>query len=156
MDETHTYNWLQYAPQHQASPLEIKVESSTLESIAYSLLSPPLSPSFPRSVPESATFLASTSSRRRSNTSTASTKRVKPYPILTRELRLRGEDTGKMANQSYGTWSPSGIKGVSSRSHYQPDSSNRRSSDGDQQPSSSYLAPNTFVTVSSYIDRCMC
>lgn len=154
MENSHTYSWLQYAPQPQARPLEIKVESSTLDAQAFTLLSPPSSPSYPRSVPsENATFPSSIVGRKRSSTSTStsSPKRVKPYPILTRDNRHRAEDN-TMAHQPYGTWSPSGIKGTSTRAHFpvEPTSPNRRSSDGDQQPPSSYPVPNTFAAVSLF------
>src|ERR1700691_5399735 len=144
--DSHTYNWLQCALQSQVHPVDIKVESS-LEPSAFPLLSPPSSPALARSVlTESTLFPASFPNPRRSHTSIARSKRVRPYPILTRDPYFLGEDTSIMAN----TWSPPGIKGGSSRTHFPIDqgSSNRRSSDGEQQVPSTYGIPNTFGTVS--------
>jgi hypothetical protein len=127
--EAHTYNgWLVHSFPSQARPVDIKVEPA-LESSVFPLFSPPSSPQ--RSPTESAAF---SSSRRRSNTSIANSKRVKPYPILTRELHLSGGDIDTMAN----TWSPPGSKGGSARAHFPVEqaSQNRRTSDGDPQVSS--------------------
>jgi hypothetical protein len=139
------YNWL-HDGFHSQAPADVKVEAA-LESSVFTLLSPPSSPHTSRSVPtESAVIPVSAPSRRRSNTSIASSKRVKPYPISTRELYFRGEDTGPMAN----TWSPTGSNGGSGRAHF-PVEPPRRSSDGDQQGPPSYGLPNTFTMVSPTI-----
>ena len=151
--EDHTYSWLEDTFPTQARPVDIKVESA-LEPSVFPLLSPPSSPQSVST--ESVAFSGSASSRRRSNTSAASPKRLKPYPILTREVYLRGEHTGTMAN----TWSHPGSKGGSSRAPFPVEQSplSRRSSDGGQQvsSSSSYGPSNTFPTVCQnyiYISR---
>jgi hypothetical protein len=139
------YNWLQDALHSQTRSVDVK-EESALDSSVFTLLSPPSSPLFSRSVPtESTIYPVLAPSRRRSNTSIASSKRVKPYPIATRELHFRRDDTGIMAN----TWSPPGSKGGSGRAHF-PVEPHRRSSDGDQQ-GTSYGLPNTFSMVSQRI-----
>ena len=152
MDDPHTYSWLQYAPPPQARSLEIKVESSILDAQEFALLSPPSSPSHPRPVPSGeVTFPSSIVGRKRSSTSApaSSLKRVKPYPILIRDIRHRAEDSKMAHHQPYGTWSPPGIRSTSTRPHLaEPSSPNRRTSDGDQQIPSSYSIANTFTAVS--------
>ncbi|KZP28094.1 hypothetical protein FIBSPDRAFT_927769 [Athelia psychrophila] len=139
------YNWVQYAAQHQpqqARPLEIKVEPS-LDSTSFSLISPPSSPSAypgPRSASgDPGPFPAPI--RRRSNNSIASPKRAKPYPILTRELRLRTEESGAMGHQPYDTWSPTSMRDVSP--------SRSSSEGGDQRTPSSYTLSNALVSPQS-------
>lgn len=142
-----TYNWLQCSPQPQAYPVDIKTESS-LEHSAFSLLSPPSSPPIARSAPtETTTFPVSIPYRGRSKTSIASSKRVKPYPVFTRDHFRFGEDTDIMANNP---WSPSGSRGGSGRTPFpvgQVPANRRSSSDGDQHPSS-YGYSGAFATVS--------
>lgn len=148
MEESLAYNWVHYASHPQPRPLlEIKVEP-TLDNTTFSLISPPSSPSFPRPVPvDAATF--ATVNRRRSNTSIASPKRAKPYPILTRELRFRAEDCGAMENQPYENWSPTGVKSGGSRPQFSVElSPSRSSSEGDQQAPTSYTLSNALVSVS--------
>lgn len=130
---SQTYNWFEDNLQSQARPVDIKVESA-LESLVFPLLSPPSSPPT-----EPAVSLVSTSPHRRTNTSIVGSKRLKPYPIKTRELSIHREDIGTMAN----TWTPPGNKGAS-----------RRSSEDDQQAPASYGLPNTFATVGQSIRMC--
>ena len=152
MEDAQAYSWLQYASQPQPRPLEIKVETSTLDTQEFALISPPSSPLHLRSVPsEEAAFPSSIAGRKRSFASTppSSLKRARPYPIVIRDTRHRTEDS-KMAHQPYVTWSP-GIKGTSTRHHLvEPVSPNRTSSGGDQQIPSSYPMPNTFAAVSQF------
>lgn len=148
MEEGLGYNWVQYTP--QARSPEIKVEPS-LDSTSFPLISPPCSPSsaYPHSASgDSGPFPAPT--RRRSNNSIASPKRVKPYPILTRELRLRTEDPGGMGSQSYDSWSPTNMRdGPTGRPHFTVQvSPSRSSSEGDQRAPSSYTLSNALVPVS--------
>jgi hypothetical protein len=115
-----SYNWMHTPP---GRPVDIKIEPPQSES-TFSLLSPPSSPSFTRSVPNFPSVNISAPLRRRSNTTIASPRRVRPYPSLTHEHRFRGEDSGKMAHSSFGNWS--------SRTGRSLNPGERRSSDGDQ------------------------
>ncbi|KAF7973909.1 hypothetical protein HWV62_13952 [Athelia sp. TMB] len=148
MEESLGYNWPQYASQHQPRPLEIKVEP-TLENSGFSLISPPSSPSSPypgSAHPDPGAFPPPI--RRRSNASITSPKRVKPYPILTRELRLRTEDSGAMGNQPYDTWSPTNMRdGSASRHHFSAQiSPNQGPLEGDShRSSSSYTLSNALI-----------
>lgn len=139
MQEPQTFNWLQYVPPTRA--IDIKVEPSTSDSPVLSLLSPPSSPPFPRSVPSpTAPFTSpSASSRRRSFTSSLTgPKRIKPYPIPVRESRNRA-DSGDMSVPPYGNWSSAGVRGGNPKVHY---TAERRSSDSDE--ASSFTLSNTF------------
>ena len=153
MEDAQAYSWLQYASQPQPRPLEIKVETATLDAQEFALISPPSSPLHLRSVPsEEAAFPSSIAGRKRSfpSTSQSSLKRARPYPIVIRDIRHRTEDS-KMAHQPYVTWPLPGIKGTSTRPHLvEPASPNRRSSGGDQQIPSSYPMSNTFAAVSQF------
>ncbi|KII91136.1 hypothetical protein PLICRDRAFT_173034 [Plicaturopsis crispa FD-325 SS-3] len=151
-DSQQTFNWLQYAPHSSARPIDIKVESSAIDLSAFTLLSPPSSPS-PRSVPDhSAPLSFAASNRRRANTSSVlscSPQRVKPYPpASSRERRQRIDDhnSARMSNTPpFAAWASAGSS--RSRQHLVADPviPTRRSSDGDQQPPSYPLSHNTFV-----------
>jgi hypothetical protein len=136
--EHQTFNWLSYIPS-SSRPIEIKVEPSTLESQASSLLSPPSSPSLSRSVRSSSTSLSSNSRRRSNASSVASPRRPKPYPSFSSESRGRADDS-RMSNPSYGPWSSSGGKGGNPRY-----GTERRSVDGDHRAPPYPAFSNSFV-----------
>lgn len=139
--EPHNSHWLHYdyAPS-SARPIDIKVESSNLESPS-SLLSPPSSPSLPRT--ERTSHLSSSLCRRRSITSLTSCKRARPYPPLLRDNRNRTEDSPKMATTpAYGPWSQQSRTG----NNRPVQSLERRTSDNEYSIQTSYSA---FPPVSS-------
>ncbi|EGO29350.1 hypothetical protein SERLADRAFT_433341 [Serpula lacrymans var. lacrymans S7.9] len=132
-DDPRTFNWLDYA-QDSTRHLDIKLESSS-DPTALSLLSPPSSPSF---LKPSKSLADLQPSRRRPSPLDVASKRAKPYPLLTREVRQRGEDPCRMSNQQYGIPPSSGMRAGSGRAQY-PDQMGqvRRPSDDGSHVSSS-------------------
>lgn len=151
MQETQTFNWMQYAPPAQR-PVDVKVEPSYLEP-SFSLISPPSSPSLAESASIPSAALPSSSSRRRSNTHSTSPKRARPYPETSPRERLRIGEPSRMSDSSFETWSPASAapKGGSTRPNL---SSERRSSDGDQQPaySGAYEPPVSVLNMPQRLD----
>jgi len=140
MQMPQTFNWLQYVPPGPSS-VDIKIEPSFQDS-EFSLLSPS-PPSVTRSEPSLSSFTISSPLRKRSNTTLASPKRVRPYPSSSpHEHRFRREGSGRMAHQSFGPWSTSGRAG----NNRPLNSGERRSSDDDQL--SSYTLSNVYDPVS--------
>jgi hypothetical protein len=143
MQMPQAFNWLQYAPPDTRS-VDIKIEPSFQEP-AFSLISPPSSPSLTRSTPSLPSVSLSSPLRKRSNTNP---RRVRPYPSSPHEHRLRGENSGKMVLPPFGTWSTSGTRGGHGR---QLNSGERRSSDGDQLSPYTLSHPYEPVSLPSFL-----